>query len=232
MGDVTAPAARVGVAVPAAGSGRRLGGAKKPFLQLRGEPALVHALRPFLADPRVVSIVVALSAEDAQAPPSWLTDLDARVRVVPGGATRGQSVARAMEALDDDVTVIAVHDAARPLVTAEVVRACIDVAAAGTGAVAGSPAVDTIKAVDDQGRVVATPDRSTLWQAHTPQVFPASMLRKAYSTLGAGATDDASLVERIGGEIRMVDDGNENLKVTLPGDVAIAEAVLAGRSGS
>ena len=185
-GDRPPEAVRVGVAVPAAGSGRRLGGIKKPFLDLCGEPVLVHALRPFLADERVVRVVVALPPDDAADPPTWLSALDARVVVVSGGASRGESVARAIDALGEDVTMIAVHDAARPLVHEQVVRSCIDLATSGVGAVAGCPAVDTIKAVDAEGRIVGTPDRATLWHAHTPQVFPASMLRDAYRRGGGG----------------------------------------------
>jgi len=202
---------------------------KKSFLELCGEPVLVHALRPFLTDDRVVQVVVALTPDDAADPPAWLSALDVRVVVVSGGASRGESVARAIDALGEDVTTIAVHDAARPLLREQVVRTCIDVAVSGVGAVAGCPAVDTIKSVDAEGHIVSTPDRATLWHAHTPQVFPARMLREAYRRGGGGVTDDAALVERLGATIRMVDDGNENLKVTRPADVVIAEAMLAAR---
>jgi 2-C-methyl-D-erythritol 4-phosphate cytidylyltransferase len=206
-----------------------MGGARKPFLELAGRPVLVHALLPFLADARVVAIAVALSGEDAAHPPGWLTTLDARVRVVQGGDTRTASVAAALAALPADVDVIAVHDAARPLVASAVVSACIDLAGTGVGAVAGCPAVDTIKHVDDSGRIVATPDRSGIWQAQTPQAFPAALLRRAYAAAEGVATDDAALVERVGGEVRMIDAGPHNLKVTRSGDLALAEAVLAAR---
>lgn len=222
-------AVRVGVAVPAAGLGRRMGGVRKPFLELAGEPTLVHALRPFLADPRVVAIVVALAPDDMADPPAWLLGLDPRVSVVEGGDSRTESVRRALAALPADTTVLAVHDAARPLVSADVVARCIEIASEGEGAVAGCPAVDTIKEVDADGRVVRTPDRATLWQAHTPQVFPAGLLRQAYSAAdGAGASDDATLVERLGHPVRMVDGGAGNLKVTRPADVSVAEALLRG----
>ncbi|MGB1657281.1 MAG: 2-C-methyl-D-erythritol 4-phosphate cytidylyltransferase [Longimicrobiales bacterium] len=224
--------ARVGVAIPAAGFGRRMGGARKPLLQLAGEPILVHALRPFLADPRVTRIAVAMTADDVKALPDWLTGVDDRVVVVEGGDTRGASVARAIAALPDDVSVIAVHDAARPLVTRRVIAQCIDLAHSGFGAVAGSPAIDTIKRVDGRAFVTGTPDRSTLWQAHTPQVFPADELRAAYASGVDTATDDAALVEAAGGRIRMVDDGGTNLKVTRPVDLVVAEAILSARDAS
>jgi 2-C-methyl-D-erythritol 4-phosphate cytidylyltransferase len=207
-----------------------MGGVRKAFLELAGVPVLVHALRPFLADSRVTSVVVALSVPDAAEPPSWLTGLDDRVLVVSGGATRAESVRNAVAALPGDVDVIAVHDAARPLVTADVVARCIDVALGGDGAVAGCPAVDTVKAVDAADRVVGTPDRASLWYAHTPQVFPAEVLRRAYAENLTGATDDAALVERVGGTVRMVEGGGTNLKVTRPEDVAVAEALLRARA--
>ena len=220
---------RVGVAVPAAGSGRRMGGVRKPFLELAGRPVLEHALRPFLADERVVAVVVALSTADSDDPPAWLTALDPRVGIVEGGQSRGASVARAIDALPHDLDVIAVHDAARPLVSPETVAACIDVAAAGDGAVAGCPAVDTMKTVDAEGWIDATPARARLWHAHTPQVFPADALRRAYASGHEDATDDAALAEAIGVRVRMIDDGGVNPKVTRPHDVVVAEALLRAR---
>ena len=203
-----------------------MGGARKVFLELAGEPVLAHALRPFLADPRVTSVVVALAADDAADPPGWLLALDARVGVVAGGATRTESVRAALEALPAGVDVIAVHDGARPLVAPVTVGAAIDLAAGGVAAVVGCPAVDTIKRVDARGEVVETPERSTLWHAHTPQVFPAALLRDAYADASAEGTDDAALVERGGARVAMVDGGRYNLKVTHPGDLVLAEAML------
>jgi 2-C-methyl-D-erythritol 4-phosphate cytidylyltransferase len=211
-----------------------MGGARKAFLELAGEPVLLHALRPFLAEPRVAQVVVALPPESASGPPGWLTTVDARVVVVAGGATRSQSVRAALAVLIADVDAIAVHDAARPLVTAAVVTSCFDVALAGGGAIAGCPAVDTVKRVDAESRVVETPDRSTLWQAQTPQVFPARVLRAAYADASAEATDDATLVERSAPHVRitMVDAGSTNFKVTRPEDLVLAEAVLRTRATS
>ncbi len=225
-GVVRAPPT-VGVAVPAAGAGRRMGGVRKPFLELAGEPVLLHALRPFLSDSRVVAVAVALAEEDAASPPEWLVECDPRVSVVCGGETRTESVRRAIEALPPEVTLIAVHDAARPLVSTAVVAECIEVAGTGVGAVAGCPALDTMKQVDQDRLVVSTPDRGTLWHAQTPQIFPADILRRAYQRADGNATDDAVLVERAGGRVRMIDAGRGNMKVTDPGDIAIAEAYLA-----
>ena len=227
---------RVGVVVPAAGSGTRMGGAastvRKAFVELAGEPLLLHALRPFLAARRVVSIAVPLSPDLAAEPPAWLSRVDPRVRIVTGGATRTQSVRAGLAALPSDVDVIAVHDAARALVETRVVSACIDLALSGSGAVAGCPAVDTLKRVDAERRVLETPDRSAMWQAQTPQVFPAEVLRAAYADPTAEATDDAALVERARPDVavRMVDAGATNLKVTRAADLVLAEAILRRRA--
>jgi len=209
-----------------------MGGVRKALLELAGEPALLHALRPFLAERRVTSVAVALPPDDASAPPPWLTRLDRRVRVVAGGATRTESVRAAIAALPAEVDVIAVHDAARPLVTMAVVSRCLDLALRGFGAVAGCPAVDTLKRVGPDQEVVDTPDRATLWHAQTPQVFPARVLRAAYADPAADGTDDATLVERAVTDIvvRMVDAGAANLKVTHPLDVLVAEAILRSRA--
>lgn len=222
----------VGVVVPAAGSGQRMGGRKKAFLSLAGEPVLLHSLRPFLAHPGVEAIVVALPASDAGTPPDWLRELDPKVRWVAGGATRTASVRTALESLPPGLSVALVHDGARPLVTAEIIGRCIEVARSGVGAVAGWPVVDTLKEVDAGDRVVSTPDRSRLWRAQTPQAFPLAELRAAYregEEDGVTTTDDAGLFARRGGEVRMVRGGAWNLKVTHPEDVALAEALLVDR---
>jgi 2-C-methyl-D-erythritol 4-phosphate cytidylyltransferase len=186
-----------------------------------------------LADPRIVRVAVALPPAEASSPPQWLTSLDARVVVVAGGRTRTESVRAAISALPDDVDVIAVHDAARPLVTSQVVARCLDLALEGFGAVAGCPAIDTLKVVGPDGSVRETPDRSSLWHAQTPQAFPAAILRAAYARPGAEGTDDAALVERADSRtvIKMVDAGPTNLKVTRLMDVTVAEAILRGRDG-
>ncbi len=209
-----------------------MGGVRKPFLELRGEPVLLWAIRPFLSLPEVTAVVVALPAEIVEDPPAWLTQADPRIRVTAGGETRRHSVWNAIQALPADVNIIAVHDAARPLIDTDTIRRCVAVARAGLGAVAGVPAADTLKRVDDDQHVVETPDRSRLWQAQTPQVFPRDLLVDAYRRAQEGqwaATDDASLVERIGGTIRMVEASSHNLKLTTPADVALAEAILGQR---
>ncbi len=222
--DADTPTSPIGVAVPAAGAGRRLGGWKKPFLELEGEPVLLRALRPFLGHPDVVAVRVALTTDDAADPPPWLRDLAPRVQTVVGGASRADSVRAAVEALPSEVEIVVVHDAARPLVDRELLDRCLVVAREGVGAVAGLPAVDTLKEVDEDGRVVGSPDRSRIWHAQTPQVFPRSILERAFREAGTSpaVTDDAGLVELIGAPVRMVRGSPRNVKITRPEDLAVA----------
>lgn len=224
----------VGLAVPAAGFGTRMGGVKKAFLVVKGEPLLLRTLRPFLAVPEVEAIVVALPSEDAEALPAFLLDLDARIRVVSGGETRMHSVHAALSALPDGLRVAMVHDAARPLVTTAMVEACLTAVSPGVGVVAGWPVVDTVQRVDASGMIVETPSRENLWQAHTPQAFPFEELRTAYRgavRIGLEATDEASVFRHFGGQVKMVRGAPWNLKVTHPGDAEIATRLLSVEGG-
>lgn len=224
---------RVAVVIPAGGAGRRMGGAFKPLLDLRGSPLLVHTLRPFLARPDITTIIVAMPQEVLDAPPQWLHDTD-RVHFVAGGVERGDSVRNALAAVPADVDIVLVHDAARPLVPDAVVERCINAAAAGRCAIAAVRVTDTIKDVDDGGRIDGTLDRRRLWAAQTPQAFPAQVLRDAYAKAaaeGVSATDDAALVARFGGTVIVVEGAPENIKVTTPADLAVAEALIERHLG-
>lgn len=157
--------------------------------------------------------------------------------VVPGGPTRRLSVAAGLAALPPGATVIAVHDGARPLVEPAVIDAAVRAleAVCADGVVVGHPAFDTLKVVDAERRVVDTPDRATIWVAQTPQVFDADMLRRAHARAEADTfegTDDASLVERIGGTVLMAEGPRWNIKVTLLEDLGVVEALLAQRKGA
>ena len=140
---------------------------------------------------------------------------------VAGGTTRSESVRNALDAAPE-ASIFVVHDAARPLVTVELVRRCLDGLEGVDGVIAAVPVTDTVKEVED-GEVIRTPDRGRLWAAQTPQVFRADVLRRAS---GADATDDASLVEAVGGRVRVVEGMPENFKVTSPLDVRVAEMLL------
>jgi 2-C-methyl-D-erythritol 4-phosphate cytidylyltransferase len=149
---------------------------------------------------------------------------------VPGGSERSHSVRAALAAASDD-DVVVVHDAARPLLTPELVRACLDALGDADAAIAAAPVTDTIKECAD-GRVVRTLDRSRLWAVQTPQVFRRAALQRAldqdHEALGA-ATDDASLVEAMGGTVHVVPAPRENLKVTTALDLRVADLLLRER---
>jgi 2-C-methyl-D-erythritol 4-phosphate cytidylyltransferase len=205
-----------------------MGSVVKPLLELGGLPMLQRSIQPFLDRADVHWVIVALPAEIAARPPHWLMG-DRRVDVIAGGAERGDSVRNALAAVPMDAEIVLVHDAARPLVSAEVIERCIAAAAEGRSAIAGVPIVDTIKEVDEDGRIVSTPDRRTLWAAQTPQAFPAEVLRDAHARATIdriSTTDDAALVARYGGTVMVVEGSTDNIKVTTPSDLAIAEELI------
>jgi 2-C-methyl-D-erythritol 4-phosphate cytidylyltransferase len=206
-----------------------MGGVKKALLEMNGEPLLLHALRPFLSVEGVESVVVALPPSDAVDPPGWLREEDPRIRVVAGGATRGESVCAALQALDPGIAIVLVHDAARPLVTREVIERCIAGAKRGEGAIAAWPVVDTLKEVDEAGLVLSTPDRSRFRGAQTPQAFPLAGLIAGYREAeksGLTPTDDAQAFTLGGGSVRVVEGAPWNLKVTHEEDLAVADFLL------
>ncbi|MGW1173517.1 2-C-methyl-D-erythritol 4-phosphate cytidylyltransferase [Kitasatospora sp. NPDC002543] len=234
--------------VPAAGRGERLGpGAPKALRELGGVPLLVHAVRA-LARSRAVGLVVVAAPADGVAEVVALLDShgldDKDIRVVAGGATRQESVRLGLAAIPDEVGIVLVHDAARPLVPVEVVDAVA--AAVRAGALAVVPAVplaDTVKRVEPNPGgpepVLDTPERATLRAVQTPQGFDRATLvevhAKALAEESAGTadappvTDDAGLVERYGGRVVVVPGHEEAFKVTRPLDLVLAEAVLARR---
>jgi 2-C-methyl-D-erythritol 4-phosphate cytidylyltransferase len=217
------------VVVVAGGTGTRMAGpVRKQYLELAGEPVLRRALRPFLDHPRIASVVVVLPPEDAHRPPDWLAGLG--LRVVAGGAERGDSVWNGLQALPSDADPILIHDGARPLVSREIVDRVLAAAPAG-GAIAAVPLSDTVKMVDGSGRIVSTPDRERIWRAQTPQGFPREILISAYrraAAEGVRATDDAAVVERYGHRVVVVPGSESNLKITRPSDLRIAELMVRG----
>jgi 2-C-methyl-D-erythritol 4-phosphate cytidylyltransferase len=207
----------------------------KALRPLGGLPMLVHAVRA-LAASRVVDIVVVAAPEDsADTVAGMLAEqsFGAEVVVVTGGETRQDSVARALLMLPDDVDVVLVHDAARPLVPVEVVTAVASAVRSGRPAVVPALAVvDTIKRVNGSEDVVETIDRSSLRAIQTPQGFQRQVLQRAHASADlddAPATDDAGLVERLGITVHVIPGHEEAFKVTRPFDVVMAEAVLARR---
>jgi 2-C-methyl-D-erythritol 4-phosphate cytidylyltransferase len=220
----------------AAGSGERLGAGPKAMVDLAGRPMAAWSLAAFEHAAAVARVVIAAPAgmEDAlrrvaaEAAPALLA------AVVTGGATRSESVARALEGAGDDPVVL-VHDAARPLVTAALVDRCIERLRSWEcdGVVAAARMVDTVKEADAGGRVLATLERASLWAVQTPQVFRSTALRRALAGPGLErAYDDAQLVEALGGDVRVIEAPRHNLKVTTPVDLRIAERLIAERPRS
>ncbi len=224
---------RTAVLVPAAGRGERLGpGAPKALRLLGGVPMLVHAVRALAASRAVDIVVVAAPEGDVDEVSAMLANQvdSAEVIIVSGGDTRQGSVARALIALPDDVDVVLVHDAARPLVPAELVSAVVASVRGGHVAVVpGLAVVDTIKRVDQSEDVADTIDRSTLRAIQTPQGFTRTVLQQAHALADDDATDDAGLVERLGMPVHVIPGHEEAFKVTRPFDILVAEAVLARR---
>jgi 2-C-methyl-D-erythritol 4-phosphate cytidylyltransferase len=205
--------------VVAAGRGERLGTpVPKAFVNLAGRPMVQWSVTALQAVAAVTEIVVALPPGVA-APAGTIG--------VPGGSQRSHSVRAALAAAAHDDVVI-VHDAARPLVTPALVSACLDALADADAAIAATPVTDTIKECED-GRVVHTLDRGRLWAVQTPQVFRREALERALAQddgVVAAATDDAALVEALGGTVRIVPAPPENLKVTTALDLRVAELLL------
>jgi 2-C-methyl-D-erythritol 4-phosphate cytidylyltransferase len=231
MGD----APRTAVIVPAAGRGERLGpGTPKALRTLAGQPILLHAVRNLAAARDIDTIVVAVPEDSVEESRALLAGIELPIVIVSGGDTRQGSVARALLALPPEVDVVLVHDAARPLVPAEVVDRVA--AAVRQGAQAVIPTlgvVDTIKEVDADGDVTATLDRSRLHAVQTPQGFDRGVLQRAHAASDGGdATDDAGMVERMGVTVRVVPGHEEAFKITRPLDLVLAEAILVRRRAS
>src|SRR5262245_39816363 len=191
---------------------------------------LLRALRPFVSHAQIDRVVVVLPAGYVAQPPDWLAGLTgSRFCLVPGGATRADSVRAGLDALPAHTKVVLVHDAARPFVSPGTIDAVIARARTGVGAVAAVPMSDTVKDVDDDGRVARTVPRARLWRAQTPQGFPLQMLKEAYALSGdarAGTpTDDAELCERQSLPVEVVADSPGNVKVTTAEDFRIADAL-------
>jgi 2-C-methyl-D-erythritol 4-phosphate cytidylyltransferase len=222
----------VGVVIVAAGTGSRTGSAElKQFRWVAGKPMLLHSVQEFMARPDVAIVVCVLPKSHAGDPPPWIFECDLdRLLVSVGGRERGESVYNGLEDLPPEVRVVLVHDAARPLVDAATIDRVVREARSGRGAVAALPLTDTLKEVDETGRVLRTVERSGLWRAQTPQGFPREMIERAYREARASrvtATDDAALCERLGFPVTVVRGSERAMKITEEGDFARLEALAA-----
>ncbi|MCL4466311.1 MAG: 2-C-methyl-D-erythritol 4-phosphate cytidylyltransferase [Chloroflexi bacterium] len=221
----------VGGLIVGAGESRRAG-FDKVFASLAGLPVLAHSLRTFVESPEIDRVVLVLSATNADqgrrlvAEGEWAKPVD----VCLGGRRRQDSVAFGLAELADCDWVV-VHDAARPLVTPQLIARGLQAAAAGGAAIAAVPVTDTIKLVGPTRLVRATPPRADLWSVQTPQVFRYRLLVDAYAGAKDDFTDDAGLLEQLGQPVAVFEGSYDNIKITHAHDLTLAEALLTLRGG-
>lgn len=224
------PALRTVAIVPAAGPGRRLGlKVKKPFVLLRGRPLVTYALSALESSPSIDAIIVAVNGPSLKR----FRHLIKKYRfakiidVVAGGKTRFESVRNCLRMVDPSFDIVLIHDGARPFLDEALIKGSIRLAAKFGGCVAAVPENDTVKLAGEGLFIKKTLDRNKLFRAQTPQTFRYDLIKKAYALKGAAAvTDDASLAERLGERIKILEGSYKNIKITTHVDLKIAEVLL------
>lgn len=224
---------RFAVILPAAGrSSRFKDKEKKPFVNLDGRAVWLRTAELFITRDDVVKTYIVIDTDDEEmvrrryAPNMAFMN----VQLVHGGRERFDSVANALKVLPPEANFVAIHDAVRPCVTAEQITAVFARAAETGAALLAVPVTDTVKRVDDKGKVLGTMPRQGLWLAQTPQVFRRDWLEAAYAGRGQQAvTDDAQLVEAAGHPVAVVEGSPSNLKITTKSDLSLADAILKSR---
>lgn len=226
---------KIAVIICAAGSSSRFGGKKKKiFVEVDRKAAFLRSVELFTDHKDVKQIIVAIAPEDEEMVKlRWGANLQFfGVKLCHGGAERFETVKKALELVKAEVNLIAVHDAARCCVKSEWIDQCFDAAQRDSAAILACPVVATLKKVRD-GKIVETVDRTGLFEAQTPQVFSAELLREAYSNLEELdeklISDDAQLVEAMGKTVTIVETDSSNIKITTQADVPMAQAILKTR---
>ena len=220
--------------IVAAGEGKRMGGAiSKTFLPIACRPLVLRTLDRFFSARCVQKVILVVSSKELRNSQTLIQndpDLCQRSWVLQaGGASRQESVRLGLEALDSDCEIVAIHDGARPLVSSSLIDRCVNEADRVGAVVMGVPVRDTIKVVSEEHWVQATLARNTLWEIQTPQVFRKEVIMEAHDRgvrQAIEATDDAMLVERIGKPVFLIEGERTNIKITVPEDVLLAEALL------
>ncbi|MEZ5081649.1 MAG: 2-C-methyl-D-erythritol 4-phosphate cytidylyltransferase [Thermoleophilia bacterium] len=221
------------VIIVAAGLGTRLGRERpKALVVVGGRPLLAWSVDVFGAHPATRRVILLAPADHVAEVMAAVPPTDCDVAVVPGGESRAASVALGLAEVDVDAEIVAVHDAARPLVSPGIIDAVLAGLDGFDGAIAAAPLADTLKRVDSDGAIEETPSRASLWRAETPQIFRRPVLAEAIdAAISAGrldaATDCASLVEANRGRVTVVGHGTPNMKVTTESDIPLAEVLLA-----
>ena len=226
------PEAFVSAIIVAAGQSRRMGGdTNKQFILIDGVPVIVRTLKAFEIAERIREVVIAARQEDIPQMYALIQDYEiTKVKqIITGGETRQESVFRAIAQVDENVDFFAIHDGARPLIRPQEIDLAVSAAVEHGAAALGVPVKDTVKQVDADGKIVDTPERSTLWAVQTPQVFSRALYLRASEQAGEAAaqlTDDCQLIERTGAPVYLVRGAYANLKITTPEDVFAAEGIL------
>ncbi|MEY2912683.1 MAG: 2-C-methyl-D-erythritol 4-phosphate cytidylyltransferase [Cyanobacteriota bacterium] len=221
--------------IPAAGSGKRMGANRnKLLLQVRSKPLIAWTLLAAEAASSISWIGIVSQSADWDDFKSIIADLKLKktIALIPGGATRQESVYNGLQALPTNAEQVLIHDGARCLVTPNLFDACSDAILHCSGLIAAVPVKDTIKVVDENGIITGTPERKQLWAAQTPQGFDVNLLKQCHAEgirQGWEVTDDAALFEKCAMEVRIVPGEETNLKITTPQDLAIAEFILSHR---
>jgi len=221
---------RVGVVIVAAGESRRMGGIDKVFAPLLGEPLITHAVRPFQLHPAVDEMVLVTSEDRGETVRSLVQERRWHkiTCVCTGGQRRQDSVRMGLEKLSGCQWIM-VHDGARPCVDPYIIDRGLDAVRNGGVTVAAVPVKDTVKIVSSKMVVESTLKRDSLWAVQTPQVFRRELLADAHQRCKEDVTDDAAMVEKIGHQVTVFMGSYDNLKVTTPEDLPLAEAILRNR---
>jgi 2-C-methyl-D-erythritol 4-phosphate cytidylyltransferase len=218
--------------IPAAGAGVRMGGeTPKQFLSLEGVPIVVHTLRKFNDAESIDEICLGLRPEDMERAHAEIQreQFSKPVQLVPGGATRQETVARCLREAPSSTEIVVVHDAVRPFVTAEMIHLSVEAARQSGAAILGIPSVDTVKQVERQ-MILGTIPRERIVLAQTPQAFQFSIFKEACDRAeadGYEGTDESSLVERLGQSVTVLMGSDRNIKITKPSDLPLARLFFA-----
>jgi len=218
----------VGAVIAAAGSSRRMNGADKVFAELAGKPVLAYILDVFQNCEVIDRIVLVLSERNIEQGKQLAKACSKVIDICPGGERRQDSVIAGLSGLEGCEWVV-ISDGARPLVTAELIEQGLEAARETGAAIAAVPVTDTIKLADESMLVQGTPLRSNLWAVQTPQIFRFDIIRKAYRNCKYEVTDDAGAVEAVGGKVKLYNGSYDNIKITTPDDIALAEILLRKR---
>lgn len=225
---------KVAAVILAAGSGTRmLSDVTKQRMYIRGESVLHRSVRIFSECENISSIVVVCRADELEWSEAELSDISRPCSIISGGKTRAESAKLGFGAIPDDSDFVAIHDAARCLVTRDIIECVVSAAVFSGAATASTPVTDTLKRVNSDSKIVETIPRESIYAASTPQVFSTMLYKKALSEAKniESFTDDNMLIESLGHEVVCVDTGRENIKITTPDDISYAEYILGKREG-